>query len=170
MYFLQLKMQRTSVVLLPPKILSGLQTEVWLTLLPPSQKMQRLRMTGCLAQESTFGLGPAFIPKTYQGKESKPREKELTWFILGFCPKKFSGRVKSSSQKRNCRCTSGFSGPKPGKMHQLMKCQSWKGLVGNLQGVLKGVYKEKESILIIYQELQEVLAFRHREGNNQDFQ
>lgn len=47
-----------------------------------------------------------------------------------------------------------------------MNFQSWKGLVGNLQGVLKGVYKEKESVLIIYQELQEVPAFRHREGNN----
>lgn len=47
-----------------------------------------------------------------------------------------------------------------------MNWRRWKGLVGTFQGILKGVSKEKESVLIIFQDLPEARAFRTSEGNH----
>lgn len=55
-------------------------------------------------------------------------------------------------------------------MHQPGNCRSWEGRAGSLQRVLKNVPQEKESALIVYQNLRGAPAFRPREGNHQNFQ
>lgn len=47
-----------------------------------------------------------------------------------------------------------------------MNCGRWKGLVETFQEILKGVFEEKESVLIIFQDLPEDPSFRPREGNS----